>query len=294
MDVGDSFFLASVAAMRGQALLELGQREEAAAEAARARDLAAEDDLDAQSRWRGVQSAVLLARGEPDEAVALARSALDMARSADEPMITARALSDLATALRAAGDETGATASRDEALAIYAAKGDRASFERLTSRLAESRSALARDVAVALHVNRDQPVTVGHPSGRRSRHGSSALVGVASLSRSCVISSKPAGRRPGLEPVDDHQLPLVHPLDHWVVEADLDDQIRREHDPVAHRNGDRLAEALVRVRRRAEVVWPADLPDGRRDAEWGVRDRGLRALWVRSPTGRSRRVVRRS
>ncbi len=135
MDVGDSFFLASVAAMRGQALLELGHLEEAAAEAARARDLAAEDDLDAQSRWRGVHSAVLLARGEPDEAVALARSALDMARSADEPMITARALADLSTALRAAGDEAGATASRDEALAIYAAKGDRASFERLTSRL---------------------------------------------------------------------------------------------------------------------------------------------------------------
>ncbi len=64
MDVGDSFFLASVAAMRGQALLELGQQEEASLEAARARDLAAEDDLDAQSRWRGVQSAVLLAKGE--------------------------------------------------------------------------------------------------------------------------------------------------------------------------------------------------------------------------------------
>ncbi len=58
-----------------------------------------------------------------------------MARGADEPMITARALSDLAAALRAAGDEPGATASRDEALAIYTAKGDRASFERLTSRL---------------------------------------------------------------------------------------------------------------------------------------------------------------
>jgi predicted ATPase/class 3 adenylate cyclase len=134
MDVGDSFFLASVAAMRGQALLELGQREEASLEAARARDLAAEDDLDAQSRWRGVQSAVLLASGERDEAVALARTALELARRADEPMITARALSDLATALRAAGDETGANASRDEALAIYAAKGDRASFERLRSR----------------------------------------------------------------------------------------------------------------------------------------------------------------
>ena len=61
-DVGDSFFLASVAAMRGQALLELGQREEASAEAARARDLAAEDDLDALSRDGGVSSRLSCSR----------------------------------------------------------------------------------------------------------------------------------------------------------------------------------------------------------------------------------------
>ena len=54
-----------------------------------------------------------------------------MARDSDLPLVTGLALSDLAVALSAAGDESGAREARDEALAIFAAKGDDASGDRL-------------------------------------------------------------------------------------------------------------------------------------------------------------------
>jgi hypothetical protein len=133
--VGDTFFLASVAAMLGRALLDQGWTDEASAQADRAAGLAAEDDIDAQSRWRGLRSAILAASGQAEEAVAIAREAVDLARGTDLPLVTALALSDLAVALHAAGTAAEAGAIRDEALAIYAAKGDRASAERLAARL---------------------------------------------------------------------------------------------------------------------------------------------------------------
>ena len=133
--VGETYFLASVAAMLGRALLDVGRTDEASAQSDRAAELAAEDDIDAQSRWRGLRSAILAAGGQADEAVAVAREAVRLARGTDLPLVTALALSDLAVALQAAGVRDEAEAVRDEALAIYKAKGDRASAERLTARL---------------------------------------------------------------------------------------------------------------------------------------------------------------
>ncbi len=130
--VGDTFYLASVSSMLGRALVEQRRYEEAAAEAGRAESLAASDDLDAQSRWRGLRSAILVANGDADGAVELAQEAVRLARDAEMPMVTALALSDLAEALTAAGEALTAAEARSEALAIYGAKGDVASAARLT------------------------------------------------------------------------------------------------------------------------------------------------------------------
>ncbi|HJT63492.1 MAG TPA: AAA family ATPase, partial [Candidatus Limnocylindria bacterium] len=130
--VGDTFYLASVSSMLGRALAEQGRYQEAAAEAARAQSLAASDDLDAQSRWRGLRSAILVADGDARAAVDLARESVRLARDADMPMVTALALADLAEAFTAVGDVPSATEARDEALAIYEAKGDVASAAKLT------------------------------------------------------------------------------------------------------------------------------------------------------------------
>jgi tetratricopeptide (TPR) repeat protein len=129
--VGDTYYLASVSSLLGRALVELGRIRDASAEAARAADLAAEDDLDAQSRWRGLRSLVLLAEGDYPAAVARAEEAVALARAADSPLVTALALSDLAAVLRASGDEPRAREAHEEALAIYTSKGDVASAERL-------------------------------------------------------------------------------------------------------------------------------------------------------------------
>jgi tetratricopeptide (TPR) repeat protein len=129
--VGDTYYLASISSLLGRALIDLGRFPDASTEAYRAAELAAEDDLDAQSRWRGLRSLVLVAEGDYPAAVAHADEAVTMARAADVPLVAALALMDLATALRASGDESRAGEAHEEALAIYEAKGDLASADRL-------------------------------------------------------------------------------------------------------------------------------------------------------------------
>jgi predicted ATPase len=131
--LGDTYYLATISSMLGRALLELGRVEEAAVQCDRAADLAAVDDVDAQARWRGVRAVILVAAGARDEAVEVARSGVAIARGGDFPLVTALALGDLSAALQSAGHDAEARTVRDEALAIYEAKGDRASVERLIS-----------------------------------------------------------------------------------------------------------------------------------------------------------------
>jgi tetratricopeptide (TPR) repeat protein len=134
--VGDTYYLASVAGMLGRAELEQGQLAAASASAERAAALSASDDVDAQARWRGLRSAILVTQGRPDDAVRLAQEAVDLSEQGDLPLIAALALGDLAVALGAAGRTGPAAEARDRALALYDAKGDQASADRLRRRLA--------------------------------------------------------------------------------------------------------------------------------------------------------------
>jgi hypothetical protein len=61
---------------------------------------------------------------------------VDLAEQGDLPLITALALGDLAVAQDAAGQTGPAAEARDRALALYDAKGDIASADRLRRRLA--------------------------------------------------------------------------------------------------------------------------------------------------------------
>ncbi|HET9498423.1 MAG TPA: adenylate/guanylate cyclase domain-containing protein [Candidatus Limnocylindria bacterium] len=129
--VGETFILASLSSMLGRAFIEQGRIDEALAEADRAAKLAADDDLDAQARGRGLRAVILLAKGDSESALAAASEAVELARSADVPMVTAQALADLAGALRAAGRDADADVAAAEARSIYLAKGDIASADRL-------------------------------------------------------------------------------------------------------------------------------------------------------------------
>ncbi|RPH36789.1 MAG: hypothetical protein EHM90_01140, partial [Chloroflexi bacterium] len=129
--VGETFILASLSSMLGRALIEQGRLAEASAEADRAAKLAADDDLDAQARCRGLRAMILLAKGDAESAVAVASEAVELARSVDVPMVTAQSLADLAGALRAAGRDADADVAAAEARSIFLAKGDLASADRL-------------------------------------------------------------------------------------------------------------------------------------------------------------------
>ncbi|MGH2462113.1 MAG: AAA family ATPase [Candidatus Limnocylindria bacterium] len=135
--VGETYFLASVASMLGRAYLEQSEVDRAWDESERAERIAAADDIDAQSRWRGLRSAVLVERGAAEQAVHIAREGVELTRGVDSPIVRGLALADLAVALMAAGRPAEAGDVRDEALATFESKGDAASADRLRARVAK-------------------------------------------------------------------------------------------------------------------------------------------------------------
>ena len=90
----------------------------------------AADDIDAQVLWRAVRASILARSGAIEEAEAMARAALDMARQTEVPDLHASALLELATVLGLAGHADAARAALDEAIGIYAAKRDLVSERR--------------------------------------------------------------------------------------------------------------------------------------------------------------------
>ncbi len=125
--MGEKYMLCSVASELARALVEEGRDEEAEHYTEVARELAAADDLSAQVLWRSVRARVLARRGEQEDAVALARAAVDLLRDTDSLVAQADALVDLAEVLRAGGQEAEAVATLAEALELYERKGDVAS-----------------------------------------------------------------------------------------------------------------------------------------------------------------------
>lgn len=112
----------------------LGQMPERADEAMRYTEVAeqgaAADDVDAQARWRCARAPLLLQAGDAPAALKLAEEALDWARRSDAPLLQAEALLQQARAQQALGDVR-ASASREQAVALLQAKGDRVTLARV-------------------------------------------------------------------------------------------------------------------------------------------------------------------
>ena len=90
-------------------------------------ETAAEDDLLTQFLWRGVRAKLLGHEGRPDDAIPMAREAVRLAQTSDDPIGQGNALLDLAQTLRLAGREDEAEMALMEALADYERKGSTAS-----------------------------------------------------------------------------------------------------------------------------------------------------------------------
>lgn len=115
---------ANVATMLARVLLLQGERnDEAAQHLQRCRELALEDQLDAQIKWRSMGALVLAREGDLEEAERLAEQATSLADRSEQPTTRAEALADRAEVLKLAGKPDAAARAALEAAELYQAKG---------------------------------------------------------------------------------------------------------------------------------------------------------------------------
>jgi class 3 adenylate cyclase len=122
-EMGERYFRPLVAALLAQALHAQGKLAEARSFADAARELAGEDDIEAQGVWRAVAARVRSADGEVEEAEALARESVELLRRTDAPVMQADVLLHLGLVLKERGQLDEARAVLGEAAALYRAKG---------------------------------------------------------------------------------------------------------------------------------------------------------------------------
>jgi class 3 adenylate cyclase/tetratricopeptide (TPR) repeat protein len=133
--MGERYLLPSVDGLLARVLYTLDRFDEAEELAVAVREMAIEDDLDAQALWRSVRAMLLARRGDVEDAVTLSLEAIDMRRRSDAIVFLADALADFSEVLRFTGREDEVRAVRNEALRLYERKGDVVSAGRLRSLL---------------------------------------------------------------------------------------------------------------------------------------------------------------
>jgi class 3 adenylate cyclase/tetratricopeptide (TPR) repeat protein len=121
---GETYFLSTMAAQLSCIVREQGDDARALELSLTAEQAAAEDDTVSQIMWRVARAPRLARRGEPAAAEALARRAIELARSTDAPIFLADALVELAAVLGRDGLTDEARGAIDEAIALYGEKGD--------------------------------------------------------------------------------------------------------------------------------------------------------------------------
>ena len=130
---GETYFLSTMAALLSRILRDQGRDEEAMALSKTAEEVASADDIESQILWRCIRAPLVARAGRLDEAEALSRAALAMARKTEVPALQADALTELACVLNTKRDSDEARQALDEAIVLYSAKGDRVSLMRAQS-----------------------------------------------------------------------------------------------------------------------------------------------------------------
>jgi class 3 adenylate cyclase/tetratricopeptide (TPR) repeat protein len=127
---GETYFLSSMAAQLSCIVRGLGDDARALELSLTAEQAAAEDDTVSHIMWRVARAPLIARSGDLAEAEALASRAIELARSTDAPIFLADALVELGSVLRLADRAEEARAAIDEAIALYAEKGDTVSTAR--------------------------------------------------------------------------------------------------------------------------------------------------------------------
>jgi class 3 adenylate cyclase/tetratricopeptide (TPR) repeat protein len=136
-DMGEKYTLPLLTVLLARSVFAQGRSEEAAQIAGMAKELAAEDDLEAQVLWRGVRARILVTDGNFEEAERLAQEAVDLMRTSDAPVKQADALMDLAEVLVKSGQTRAAQAVIEESKQLYEGKQNTAARAQADALLAE-------------------------------------------------------------------------------------------------------------------------------------------------------------
>jgi hypothetical protein len=131
---GETYSLSTMAALLSRVVRDLGRDEQALEISLTAEQVSAEDDVESQARWRAARAPILARRGSLAQAEAMARQAVELSRQTDAPCLQGYCLSELAAVLGLADLSAQAASLRQEACALYAAKGDIVSAARLQLR----------------------------------------------------------------------------------------------------------------------------------------------------------------
>ena len=129
--MGERYLLPSIDGRLARVLYTLDAFDEAEEIALSAREMAMEDDLDAQAMWRSVLAMVRARQGSLEEAVALGDEAIALRRRSDAIVLLADTLADFSEVLRFTGRDDEVRAVRNEALKLYERKRDVVSAGRL-------------------------------------------------------------------------------------------------------------------------------------------------------------------
>jgi class 3 adenylate cyclase/tetratricopeptide (TPR) repeat protein len=127
--LGERYLLSSVAGLLAEAVGAQGRNEEAEALSYETEELAAEDDVDAQTRWRLTRAMVLVERGELSDAEALAREAVDLLAPTDDVVNQIAAFACLGSVLHLDGSDRDARVMLDQARELAQAKGSSVMLE---------------------------------------------------------------------------------------------------------------------------------------------------------------------
>ncbi|HSK92756.1 MAG TPA: tetratricopeptide repeat protein, partial [Candidatus Angelobacter sp.] len=129
--LGESYLRSTVLGLLGRVLALGGNLEEAERTASATRELAAEDDVDAQILWRQALALTRVRQGRSEEGIALLDEAVALATVTNDPMRTAQALGDRAVALATIGRPDEAHRDHERAGELYRSKGNLAALRQL-------------------------------------------------------------------------------------------------------------------------------------------------------------------
>jgi class 3 adenylate cyclase/tetratricopeptide (TPR) repeat protein len=123
-ELGERYFLSTVAGELARVLYAQGRADEAEQMSRQAHELADADDIASQTLWRTVQAKVVARKGNCDVALILIGEAVDLLARTDAVTAQAETLVDLAEVLRRAGRGKDADEALDDAITLFEAKGN--------------------------------------------------------------------------------------------------------------------------------------------------------------------------